>query len=498
MSWLGSKKKDIVVFAIVLVYMVLNMFLTLKEFYFLNLLPVIVLIAYLALSRLDIVYFIVVFLTPLSIPLIHINPSSPIDFYIPTEPILFGVLIIMVYKMLREGILDRKLLNHPVTYAILFNLVWLLITSITSSMPVVSFKFLLARLWFLSAFYFLAVFVFRKTSNIPLLAWCYGIPLMGVVIFAISRHLSYGLFDKMAAHLVMYPFYRDHTSYGAILAMMFFAVGGVVIQRGSNFVLRFIYWVGFAILVSGLILSYTRAAWISVLGSFIILALTLLKVKFKYVALFVILVGAFLFSQRLEIQHKLEQNRQDSSADLAEHVQSISNITTDDSNLERMNRWSSALRMFEERPVFGWGPGTYMFNYAPYQLSSNKTLISTDFGDKGNAHSEYIGPLSESGVLGSLSFIFIIITATVTGFRAYRKADDPQVKRIVLAYLLAFFTYVMHGVLNNFLDTDKASALFWGFIAVFVSVDIYYQPRNSSLEAQEIAEESIPLTGQNQ
>ena len=111
----------------------------------------------------------------------------------------------------------------------------------------------------------------------------------------------------------------------------------------------------------------------------------------------------------------MEQNRQNSSATLAEHVKSISNITTDDSNLERLNRWNAALRMFREKPVFGWGPGTYMFKYAPYQRSTDKTAISTDFGDLGNAHSEYIGPLAESGYLDRFPLLLIGIVSLITG-----------------------------------------------------------------------------------
>ncbi len=128
--------------------------------------------------------------------------------------------------------------------------------------------------------------------------------------------------------------------------------------------------------------------------------------------------------------------------------------------------------MFRERPVFGWGPGAYMFKYAPFQRASEKTTISTNFGDRGNAHSEYIGPLVESGLPGSLSFILICILSLMTGFNVYVKIADKRLKQIVLFLLLGFITYLVHGTLNNFLDTDKASALFWGFTAVFVSLDI--------------------------
>jgi len=34
-------------------------------------------------------------------------------------------------------------------------------------------------------------------------------------------------------------------------------------------------------------------------------------------------------------------------------------------------------------------------------------------------------------------------------------------------------TYYAHGLMNNFLDTDKASVPFWGFTAMIVALDFY-------------------------
>ncbi len=491
---LEDYKKNSWLIAIVFVYIVANTILIYKEIYILNILPILVFIAFITFVRLDILYFIILFLTPLSIPLINYFPSSPIDFAIPTEPLLFGVMLVFIYKVVKDGQLDPKIVNHPVTYAILFYLFWIFITSITSTMPLVSFKFLLAKLWFIVTYYILAILIFKKTENISTFIWCYAIPMVIVVFYSINRHLFYGLFDKQASHQVMVPFFRDHTSYGAILAMLFFAVGGNIFRQGRNFLMKSFF--GFILLsiLAGLILSYTRAAWLSVIFSFGIMIATLLKIKFRYLLIAGVLVLTFFVGQRIEIVHKLERNKQDSSADLAEHVQSISNITTDDSNLERLNRWESAFRMFKERPIFGWGPGTYMFNYAPFQLSQKKTLISTNFGDKGNAHSEYIGPLSESGIFGLVSFLVITIISLTTGFRVYRQIKDKKLKQLVLAYILALITYFVHGSLNNFLDTDKASALFWGFIAVFVSLEIYYLPKERNGIVSENSEVEIEPT----
>jgi O-antigen ligase len=184
------------------------------------------------------------------------------------------------------------------------------------------------------------------------------------------------------------------------------------------------------------------------------------------------------YNQLGEVIYQMGKNKQQSSANISEHVQSISNITNDDSNLERMNRWSCAWRMFLRKPVFGWGPGTYMFQYAPFQMVREKTVISTNMADRGNAHSEYLGPLSESGFLGMLSFIAIVVVTLVSGFNTYWKLKERKHKILILSVILGLITYYVHGVLNNFLDTDKASAPFWGFTAIIVALDIYNIRKN--------------------
>ena len=61
-------------------------------------------------------------------------------------------------------------------------------------------------------------------------------------------------------------------------------------------------------------------------------------------------------------------------------------------------------------------------------------------------------------------------------------------KGIVLGMILGLITYLIHGSLNNFLDTDKASALFWGFIAGFVSLDIFYpcEDQSNGMDLEEL------------
>jgi flagellin-like protein len=129
--------------------------------------------------------------------------------------------------------------------------------------------------------------------------------------------------------------------------------------------------------------------------------------------------------------------------------------------------------MFQEKPLLGWGPGTYMFQYAPFQKFSERTIISTNFGEGGNAHSEYIGPLAEQGIFGSVLFIAIAITAVFYASRIIIRSQNRQTRIIAKGILLGLVTYLVHGFLNNFLDTEKASVPFWGFVAIIVALDIY-------------------------
>jgi hypothetical protein len=49
-----------------------------------------------------------------------------------------------------------------------------------------------------------------------------------------------------------------------------------------------------------------------------------------------------------------------------------------------------------------------------------------------------------------------------------------------LSAILGLITYYVHGILNNFLDTDKASAPFWGFTAIIVALNIYSKKAEKS------------------
>lgn len=453
-------------------FILLNSLLIAKEFYLGVAIPVAIIIALMYLFWLDKLILFIVFVTPLAVNIA--DSELGIGISIPSEPLMVGVMIIFILKTLFNNHYDRRILTHPVSIAVFFSLIWMLITSITSEMPLVSFKAYAARLWFVVPFYFIGILLFRDIKNISRFKWLYMASLTIVIIYTTFHHSSFGFAEKQG-HWVMKPFYNDHTAYGAILAFFVPVFVGFVFNTERSRTYRVYALIASVILLGALYLSFSRAAWVSVAGSVLVALLVVYKIKFRWILGSIIVLVASFYIFKSDILYVLEKNKQDSSANFIEHVQSIYNISSDASNLERINRWQSALRMFEERPVLGWGPGTYQFIYAPFQRSKERTIISTNAGDLGNAHSEYIGPLSEQGAFGLLSILWIGIAVIITGIRVYKTARNREVRLYSLVSVLALVTYFIHGFLNNFLDTDKASVPFWGFIAMIVALDIFHK-----------------------
>lgn len=461
-------------YAVSVMFILLNIwFVVKKDSLILNVLPIALILVLLAIFSVDRIIKLVVFLTPLSLPLSKMVPGLSFDMFLPTEPLLFGVLLIFMMRVAADRGFDKKILSHPVSMAIWLYLLWILVTCFTSTMPIVSIKFLLVRIWFIVGFYLLGIKLFDNNRNISKFVWLYVASLLIVITYTISRHAGYGLLNKRAAHWVMTPFFNDHTSYGAVLAMFipfltYFSFSKYVPEKGK--------WISRIVLLAlfvAFILSYTRAAWLSLMFAIGVWVLIRLHIRFRTMIISLVSVVAVIFIFQQQIVEYLEKNDDESSSNLIEHFSSMSNITSDASNLERLNRWGAAIRMFKERPVFGFGPGTYMFKYAPYQLSKDKTIISTNMGDMGNAHSEYFGPLAESGFMGMLTFIFLAIVVLYTAVTTYTRLSDGYLKGIVLTAFLGLVTYYVHGFMNNFLDTDKAAVPFWGFTAMIVMIDLH-------------------------
>ncbi len=389
----------------------------------------------------------------------------------PVEPMMIVFTVVFLFQELLMRSYDKRVLRHPVSILIMLSLVWMVFTSVVSLKPVESFKYTAVRLWFVIPFFYATAQSFQKVRHIRLFYWAYALSLSVVVVITTVKTMQrFG--ELQMLHHVMQPFYNDHTAYGCIIALMLPLAAYFALEPRTRLWKRIVAVSLTVLLLVGLGLSYCRAAWVSVVGAIAVYLLVRLGVRMRWLVISAALLLGLFFAFQDDIMYELGKNKQDSSFTLADQVKSISNISTDASNLERLNRWSAAFRMWKDQPLTGIGPGAYQFIYGPYQRSDMMTIISTNDGDMGNAHSEYIGPLTEQGVPGALLMLAIFVATFVTGERVYRTAVDRRKGHLALVLAVSLFTYYVHGIMNNFLDTDKLSVPFWALTAAIVAIDI--------------------------
>lgn len=416
--------------------------------------------------------YIVAFFVPLSVNTGEYIPL-PFALYVPTEAILIMLMLLYVCVQLIQPVFEKRIFSHPIFVTYCFYLIWILITSFTSMSPLVSFKFLIAHCWlFFPVFIFSAQF-FRHERTVRIFFWLITASMSIVAVYTLVRHAGFAFAEK-PAHWVMEPFFKDHTSYGALLALVFPILIGLIYSKKQEGIMPYVSYFLLALFVLALVFSYTRAAWLSLVCALGIQLIIYFRIRFSTI-LILMLAGGFLFLVSYDkIMMDLASNTTDSSEDFGKHLTSVSNISTDASNVERLNRWDCAISMYNKKPLTGWGPGTYQFYYAPFQRPENLTIISTYNADGGNAHSEYLGPLSESGWPGLVLFVLVVFVMFYRGFTNYRYIQDKSLRRLYVSALLGLATYFIHGFLNNYLDTDKAAVPVWGIAGLIAAIDIYY------------------------
>jgi putative inorganic carbon (hco3(-)) transporter len=445
-------------------------------FYPYNLLPIALFIVYAAIYHLQQLVFFLAFFTPLSITLKEMGLTEGPDLSLPTEPVMMGIMLLYLLNQFSAKITDKRFLNHPITKIIFIQLLWMLVTTCTSTEVIISLKYLISRLWFIFSCYIIMPHLFQHKKNIINFIFAYASALIIVIFYTVVRHAGYNFNDK-AADWVVDPFYNDHTAYGAALAMFIPVLFSFVFLKSLPKYVKLYALSLFVLFTLAIILSFARAGWLSLVVAVATFITLVIKLKFRTMLATLAITGGLFFAFQTEILIALGRNSTDAEGSFENNIESVSNISTDASNLERLNRWSCAIRMWEDKPVFGWGPGTYMFKYAPYQLSRDLTIISTNFGTNGNAHSEYLGPLSEQGAFGLLMVVVLLFYATSLGYRLVYTVEEKETKILVMGLFLGLVTYFVHGFLNNFLDSDKLSLPFWGFLAALVSIDIYYKKK---------------------
>jgi O-antigen ligase len=385
--------------------------------------------------------------------------------FIPTEP-LIGIIALSVFvDFLRKPGFVSDFIGRESKWVLPLILVFL-ITIPFSALPVVSAKFSLVNITYIVVFVLLANHQLRlKPQLIHRLMALYSIGLLLVLIYALIRYSEYG-WNPAVVKGIFLPFYSDHTILGSTAAIVaaYWLVYAGNIKFTSGRIMAFI--VGL-IFISAVLLSGSRAAIISI-GFFISVFLLLwLKAQLKHLLVLTLIGAAFALVFQKQIIEVVYSNTYVSRSQHTEwtgNLMSAGNVTTDVSNIERLNRWYSGVKMFLEKPLTGFGPGTYQFVYIPYQKKElmNRLTVKNPWNipenSGGTAHSEYILALSEMGIFGLAALILLLGRLF---WITFVKARHHARRASIAVAFASLSTYLFHGLFNNFLNIDKFAFLFW-------------------------------------
>ena len=266
---------------------------TLYQFYYILLLPVAIGLLLLAFFYTERALLFFGSLAPLSINFDDVGGG--LGLALPTEPLFILMFLFISFRWLIKPNFKLEMLSHPISIAILAYLLWMWIATIFSTMPMVSVKFVLARTWYIVLFYFTCLSIFSQFKNIHWFFKAFTITTLGLVIFTLSKHAADG-FIRSSSYGISWPFFPDHGMYAAAIAFAVFVLF-IYAFAGRHFGISlplapFLVFL-LAILLFGIVVSYTRATWLSLVAAIGVYAVLKMRIKFSWILL--VLFGAFIY-----------------------------------------------------------------------------------------------------------------------------------------------------------------------------------------------------------
>jgi O-antigen ligase len=406
---------------------------------------------------------------------VEITPGSNLAIFSEPLSLLFTPLLGILLWQRRNS---SRLFRNPLFWASLCFILPIISAGFFSSLPLVSLKFIAINLVYWIAGCLLTFILLEDgTIRVKELITALLTGLTFIALYAYGNYAWMGFIPDSNSALSR-PFFKDHTIFSATLAMIlplgFFLFAEAKEKRKKRLWLAWIILILLTIFVSS-----SRAAWVSVLLAAVLFFFIRSGLRLYQLVFFLLLLTSLIMLNSQSIESFVLSNRNDSNrfqSSLREQALSVTNVTNDVSNLERINRWKCALRMGRDKPFTGYGPGTYQFMYLPYQLNSEMTRISVQSqffvkeGKGGTAHSEYLLSLSEGGFPALLGWLLFISVLFFQAFQFLFRSENKSRKYLVSLMLTGLSTYFIHGFFNNFLNTINFGVYFWMLVSLLMYI----------------------------
>lgn len=437
--------------------------------YYLAGIPVALLVLYIAIVDFPKLFYLLLFCLPLSTEIV-LPGGFGTD--LPTEPMMVGLMMIAIIYFIQRDV-QAELVHfwHPITLMLLVHLSWIYIATITSNLFFVSLKFSLAKTWYVVVFYFLAGILLKELQAQKRFFWVIFLPLLFTVTVTMVRHAGYG-FSFVGIHKVLHPFQRNHVNYAAMITL-FMPFLWFAWRRQSLRSFRWWFLLGsLAFFVLAIYLSFTRAAYIALVGS--VGAYFAFRLKLIRYLILVGIIGAvvglaYLIRQNRYLEYAPNFDRTVTHYEF-DNLVSATYKMEDISTMERLYRWVAGMKMSPEEPWVGFGPGNFVNFYRDYAVNNFETYVS-DNPDNSGIHSYYLMTLVEQGLIGLIIFLALSFFLLIKGEQIFHETQDPVRKGIAMSALLCLVIIDIFLLINDLIETDKIGPFFFMSAALLLNID---------------------------
>ncbi|MDB5209451.1 MAG: hypothetical protein JWQ30_278, partial [Sediminibacterium sp.] len=351
------------------------------------------------------IFWLLLIVLPLSTEL-NITPQLGFDF--PDEILLVLLTGIALVKMIHQPKwIPDSLKRHPLFMWLMIYACWLFITCLYSVEPVLSVKYILAKVWYVIPFVVLPQVILISQSRIQKLALCLLIPMLVVVIQTLVRHSLYQFsFENVKKTLA--PFFRNHVNYSSMLVCLL-PVGWCAWKlTPADHPKRKWILIGLLIGLTGLVFAYSRGAWIALVLGFS--GIWVIQKKLMGALVMIAITGVivstvWLVTDKNYMQFAPDHDRTVFHTDFGEHMRATVELK-DVSTAERFYRWIAGARMLAEKPITGFGPNSFYPHYKPYTVGRFETWVS-DNKEHSTVHNYFILTALEQGVGGLVLFCIL-------------------------------------------------------------------------------------------
>ncbi|HFB99342.1 MAG TPA: O-antigen ligase family protein [Phaeodactylibacter sp.] len=440
------------------------------NFYYLLALPAVLLVGFITVVDFKKIFYLTLFFIPLSIEM-TLPGGIGTDF--PPELFVIGLMLVYFLFFIKNiKNIGSGFFKHPLTILVLFHLVWTLIATIHSYNYVVSVKFLLAKLWYVIVFYFMAGLLIKTEKDFKNLFWVFFFPLFIAITYVMTKHASMGFaFNKINA--CVGPFYRNHVMYGCIVTL-FLPFIWYVKKWYPKWSL--VWWFLVGALVYALLavqFSYTRAAYVGIIIAILavqIIRFRLMKLAVGAAIILALGVVGYLVSNNNFMDYAPEY-KSTVSHNRFDNLISATAKGKDISTMERVYRWVAGYQMSKKEPLTGFGPGNFYGYYKRHTVTNFKTYVS-DNPEHSGIHNYYLMLIVEQGFMGVFIFLAMCFYMLIRGETIYHNTQDPKKKYMVMTVVLTMIIIDSLLLINDMIETDKIGAFFFIGMAILVNIDV--------------------------